>query len=182
MDPIESRLAKIETQLRFQRRIIVFLIILLVAGISYGATAPIPEVIQAGKFEVVNAQGNVVVALESWKLGGKIYTFSAKGLFRPSIVLTHTDEGHGMLNIYNNKEDKIINAKGTENGNAELVLSAGEGKGKIFFQMKTITGSPGMFLDNKNGEQVVQIYADKTGNGAMAILNRKGKGRVLRPR
>lgn len=182
MDAIESRLAAFESQLRFQRRIIAFLIILLIAGISYGATAPIPEVIRARKFEVVNAEGNVVVELRSWELGGKIYTFSAKGLFRPSIALTHTDEGHGMLHIYNNKEDKIIEAKGTENGNAELVLSAGEGKGKIFFQLKTITGSPGMFLDNKNGEQVVQIYADKNGVGAMAIRNRKGQGRVLRPR
>ena len=182
MDTIESRLAAFETQLRFQRRIIAFLIVLLIAGISYGATAPIPQVIRARKFEVVNAKGKVVVELESWELGGKIHTISAKGLYRPSVTLTHTDEGHGMLLIYNNKGDKIISAKGTGNGNAELILLAGEGKGRIFFQGKTISGNPGMFLENKTGEQVVQIYADKNGNGAVGAFDRQRKGRMLKPR
>ncbi|MCH8314131.1 MAG: hypothetical protein IID17_14215, partial [Nitrospinae bacterium] len=106
MDGIESRLAKIETQLRFQRRIIAFLIILLVAGISYGATAPIPEVIQARRFEVVNQEGRKVVVIQSWKHGGKIDTYPGKGNFYPSITLAHTDSGHGLL-LLKSKNGKL---------------------------------------------------------------------------
>ncbi|MEE8434006.1 MAG: hypothetical protein V3S64_04385, partial [bacterium] len=134
------------------------------------------------KFEVVNAKRKVVVELESWELGWKINTLSAKGLYRPSVTLSHTDEGHGMVRVYNGKGDKIISAKGTGIGNAELVLLAGEGKGKIFFQGKTITGNPGMFLENKTGEQVFLILADQFDLGAVGVFDRQNKGRVLKPR
>ena len=67
MDTIESRLAKVENQLRFQRRIIAFLFIMLVAGISFGATAPIPDVIRATRFEAVHKSGRVAAVMASFR-------------------------------------------------------------------------------------------------------------------
>lgn len=67
MNSIQTRLAKIENQLRVQRRIIVFLFIMLVAGISFGATAPIPEVIRANRFEAVNKNGRVGAVMAAFR-------------------------------------------------------------------------------------------------------------------
>ena len=37
------------------------------------------------------------------------------------------------------------------------------------------------FFSNKTGEEVVQIFVDEYGNGAVGAYNRKGKGRTLKP-
>lgn len=47
MDAIESRLAKIENQVRFQRKIIGFLLITVVALVGFGSVGPIPKLIRA---------------------------------------------------------------------------------------------------------------------------------------
>jgi len=151
MNSIETRFAKIESQVRFQRRIIAFLIILLVAGISYGATAPIPEVIRARRFEVVNPVGRKVVVIESWKHGGWISTYSAKGKYRPSIQLSHTDDGHGFLTVFTEAGKVIIKAGGV-----------GKGDG---------------LLNVLNYEEKVVIYAaaDNDGDGLLKVKSKSGK-------
>ena len=203
-DAIECRLAKIESQVRSQRRIITLLVILLVAGISYGAITPIPEVIQARRFEVVNGDGKVVVELESWELGGKITTLSAKGLYRPSIALTHTDDGQGLLLVYNKDGKKLIYAGGGESGDGLLLVYTKDGKHLIYaganksgdglLKVKSkngndrvaisggLTGGGGISVLNKTGEEVVQIHADDYGMGYVGAFDRQGKGKVLQPR
>lgn len=204
MDAIETRLAKIESQVRFQRRITAFLIILLVAGISYGATAPIPEVIQARKFAVVNAAGREVVTINSWELGGEIKTYPAKGKYWASITLAHTDNGQGLLKVYNkdgkdliyagadqsgdgilvvyNKDGKqLIYAGAGKSGNGLLEVSNKDGKDRVKIS-GGLTGGGGILVFNKTGEEVVQIYADDYGMGYVGAFDRKGKGRTLKPR
>lgn len=66
MEAIETRLARIENQLRFQRRIIGFLILLLMAGISYGAVKGSPAVVQAQRFEAIDKKGRVRAVMASF--------------------------------------------------------------------------------------------------------------------
>lgn len=205
MDAIAARLARVERQLRFQRRIITLLIILLVAGISVGALAPIPELIQARKFEVVNAAGRVVVQLESWTLGGRIQTYPAKGSLEPSLIFGHSDHGdglllvrnkagktliyaggddsrHGLLRVQNKAGRHLIFAGASSTGNGLLVVDAGKEKASVSIQGKATEGGAGLVIKNKNGEEVVHAFADEAGLGYVGAFNRQGKGRVLHPR
>ena len=177
MDAIETRLAKIESQVRFQRRITAFLIILLVAGISYGATAPIPEVIQARKFAVVNAAGREVVTINSWELGGEIKTYPAKGKYWASITLAHTDNGQGLLKVYNKDGKDLIYAGADQSGDGLLKVYNKDGKDLIYSGAGKL-GDGILVVYNKDGKQLIYAGAGKSGNGLLEVSNKDGKDRV----
>ena len=128
MDAIETRISKIEHQVRFLRRIIAFLIILLVAGVSYGVTAPIPEVIQARRFEVVNQNGrNLVFVGESVNGSGIIQIFQEKGEGSISLLGVSSKSGPAiyLLNTLGGKSVDIFTDK---NSNGNVVAFDRQGK------------------------------------------------------
>ena len=67
-----ARIASLETQVRTLKRMLFGVFGLVVAGAVLGATSlqTVPDVIQAKKFEVVNDEGKVLVALGNIKGGG----------------------------------------------------------------------------------------------------------------
>lgn len=178
MDAIEFRLVKIENQLRFQRSIIAFLIILLLAGISYGATAPIPAVIRARKFEVVNSEGREVVVLESWKFGGIIETYPAKGRYWPSVTLGHSDRGDGQVLVRNKAGKKLFNAGGdNENGDGFLVVRNKTG-GYLFYAGEGISGHGFLSVFNRSGKPLIFAGGDGNGNGLLKVEAKQGRGEI----
>ena len=178
MNPIEFRIARIENQLRFQRRVIALLIILLVAGISYGATAPIPAVIRARKFEVVNPQGREVVVLESWKFGGIVETFPAKGRYWPSVTLGHSDHGDGQVLVRNKAGKKLFNAGGdNENGDGFLVVRNKAGE-YLLYAGGGISGNGFLSVFDKTGKVLIFAGGNKEGDGFLKVEANRGKGAV----
>ena len=67
-----ARIASLETQVRILKRMLFGVFGVVVAGAALGATSlqTVPDVIQAKKFEVVNDEGKVLVALGNIKGGG----------------------------------------------------------------------------------------------------------------
>lgn len=100
----ESRLAAVEKQLRYQRAVIVALLIILVALVSYGATESVPDVIRARKFEVVNEQGVESAILRSIPgIGaGQLELFSPEGV--RTIALTSLITGGHICSFQFNAE------------------------------------------------------------------------------
>lgn len=203
MPTIDSRLAAVENQLRFQRTIIAGLLIALVALVGYGASEGIPDVIRARKFVVVSEEGREVVVIKSWKYGGWFQIKSSDGI-KSTHLLSHDGKGLGRLDIknkegkniffvgadvvgngavsLNNKEGKgIITLGFTVTDNGHLVVKSREGKGKVMIQGGSDDGGS-LIIYNKTGEEVVQVYADDYGMGYVGVFDRKGEGRVLKPR
>lgn len=178
MNAIETRLDAVENQLRFQRRIINLLILLLVAGIFYGATAPIPSVIRARKFEVVNKEGREVVVMESWRLGGIIETYPAKGKYWPSVTLGHSDRGDGQVLVRNKAGKKLFNAGGdNENGDGFLVLRKKTGE-YLLYAGEGISGNGFLSVFGKAGKPLIFAGGDRAGNGILKVEANQGKGEI----
>ena len=203
MNEIESRLAKVERQLRFHRTIIAGLLLSLVALVGYGATRGVPDVIRARKFAVVNVKGREVVAIESWKHGGMINTYPAEGEYYPSVSLTHSNRNDGLLLIRTKEGKDLIYIGGSKErsgvlkiynrGGKELIYAgrdfAGSGlltihnsKGSPIINAGSVLGGGVISIINKTGEIVVQAGADKYGLGLVWVGDRQKKGRSLKPR
>lgn len=90
MNSIESRLAKVEGQLRFHRTIIAGLLIALAALVGYGATEGIPDEIRARKIVVIDSKGKDRLKLEVEKGG-----------------FTREKKGRGILNFLSHDGETI---------------------------------------------------------------------------
>ncbi len=154
MSSTESRLAAVERQLRFHRAVIAALLVALVALVGYGATQGVPEEIRARKFVVLNEEGREVVVIDSWELGGWITTYPGKGDYLPSISLAHTDDGGGLLELFNKDGGRGVQLQG----------------------MNNVGGGGGVVVANKSGKAVVSALANPDGNGGFGVYNKNGKG------
>ncbi len=106
MTSIESRLASVERQLRFQRAIIVFLLIALLAFVGFGALGSVPTLIRAKRFEVVDKDGNVVARLGHFHRGsGALEIFTREG---EVMVIASALSDSGYLKIYREKGEVIF--------------------------------------------------------------------------
>ena len=97
MSTIETRISRIESQLKLYRGLTVLLLIAVAALLGLGAGQTPPEVIRAKRFEMVNDEGIALVAMRPTSLGGAIGVFTAKGAV--AAVLTTDESGGGLLNI-----------------------------------------------------------------------------------
>lgn len=165
MTDMESRLCALERQLRFQRSIIVLLLLVLVALVGYGATAGVPDVIRARKFEVVDTMGKVVGSIKAINNSGSLMLYNTEG----ELVLSAQahKNGHILLN----------NVDGTPS------IHAGGG-GMYIFNDKGNTsiqaGNGGIFVYDQMGKPCLAATG-KDSNGKLVLWNKAGKDRVLTP-
>lgn len=153
---METRVARLERELRRSRWITVLLLIALAALLGYGAGESIPEVLRAKRFEMVDDAGRPLLALRPTSSGGAIGVFSRSGNL--AAVLTADETGGGLLNI--------ASAGG---GNGVLVLgSNAEGTGGA------------LTIFNGAEKEVVTLRPDKQGRGVVGAWDAAGKGHTLR--
>ena len=155
----EQRLQRLERQGRLYRHLFILAALGLVAALTYGATKPIPNVIQARRFEAVNRHNKVVATLRN------------------------TIFEDGRLSIYGPKGVKeYISASIVEGFGGHLIVSGVEGKSAASIS-GNVDAKTGGYIEvkNKTGEEVVQLSVDEYGNGKVWAGNRKGMGRTLRP-
>ncbi len=106
MQTIESRFSHIERQLRFQRALIVFLLIALLALVGFGALGSVPALVRAKRFEVVDKDGNVVARPGNFHRGsGALEIFTREG---EVMVIASALSDSGYLKIYREKGEVIF--------------------------------------------------------------------------
>ena len=158
----EQRLQRLERQSRLYRHLFILAALGLVAALTYGATKPIPRVIEAGMFAVVGHKNKTVAMLRSGRGdGGALIIYGPKGHvagkeFISATVLTPFG---GSITVYGSEGKSAVSIDGS------------------------IDAKTGGYIGvaNKTGETVVQLGVDEYGNGVVGAFNRKGVGRTLEP-
>ena len=163
----EDRVETLEKQVRRQRRWNLALGALLIAGGSIAATAErsIPDVVQAKKFEVVNADGRVVIRLDSLENAfyesivgsGSFWLMNGNGV--PAAVIGCGTAG-GWLTVQGTNPEQTpfmtgLSAATTDNGG---------------------TWRGGLFLRNgpRIKNDVVHLTMSPDGNGLIRTYDSKG--------
>jgi hypothetical protein len=110
MSTIESRLATVERQLRFNRLVIAGLLVALVALVGYGATKGVPDVIRAKRFEVVNETGTDMADVDSYQGVGLFVVYNKDGDIGAEMDGVGTTDGGGGVYIFNKTGQKVVQA------------------------------------------------------------------------
>jgi len=188
MNTIESRITALERQLRSLLVMMAGVLVVLVALLAYGATDGILDEIRTRKLIVVSKSGQEVVKLESGKFGGYLTIGNNDG--QPSILLSALPLSAGLV--------ALLDASGTprvqmsidptartgslrftdEDGNILLSVMSGL-KGRSYLHIRN--GGEFSIL-NDNGKEVVRVFSDDSGDGAVIVGNRNGRSRVLSAR
>ncbi len=127
MEP-EATLKGMERQCRRYRWLFGLAALLLAALLGYGAATPTPEVIRARRFELVDAQGRVLLRLRGWPAGGLI---EVKNVFGETTTwIGQTADGHGVMTISSGEGRGVIGAGADPDGNGFISILDHEGKGR----------------------------------------------------
>lgn len=163
---LEQRMARLERSNRTYRNLFILAGLCIAALLSYGAAKPVPDVIQARKFEVVNNLGRKVVAIGSRILyGGTLTMHTQSG--EEIIFAGVGPSGAGLLRINNIDGNTIFTVTGIGGGN----LSLKNKEGNAIFDVAEIFGGGHLTVSNKEGKHI--IIADS--NGMLRVQNSGGK-------
>ena len=157
MRSTECRLARLERQVSLYRELTVLLLAGVTALLGFGAAPPVPEVLKARGFEMVDAAGKPLAALRPTSSGGALGIFNARGEL--AAVLTADATGGGLLNL---------GSGGGLNGVLLLGRNADETGGAVT-------------VYNRNEQEVVTLRPDLQGHGVVGAWDGKGAGRRLQP-
>lgn len=201
MTALESRVARLERQLRLHRALSAVALLGLAALLALGAARGVPEVIRAHRFEVIDDHGRPLVTLKTTGFGGMVQTVGNDGISgvsmgagstggyvgvrddKPSYfprVELGTDETGGTLAVRNWNgfaveidRDGLAVAHTTEEGNLTRV------------DARVVLGVSGrgghIRVLNGVGEEAATIRADETGTGVITAFGPGGKARIIRP-
>ncbi len=165
MTDTESRLCALERRLRFQRSIIVLLFLVLVSLAGYGATAGVPDVIRAKRFEVVDTKGKVVGSIKAINNSGSLMLYNTAG----KLVLSAQAHKNGHILLNSEDGTPRIHAGGSG-------LHIFNDKGNTSIQ----AGNGGVFVYDERGKPCLAATG-KDSSGKLVLWNKGGKHRVLTP-
>ena len=187
----EERLQRLERQSRMYRHLFILAALGLVAVLTYGATAPIPEVIQARRFEVIDGNGAAFVRLYSSKYGGVLIVYGNKeDKARVSIGMSHLTGNSGEKT----NRTGYIEVRGAGNNYSGVQISSdvfGNGLVSVTSEnngLSTVIDETGLTVHStkfsegvQNTKPLVEISGDGFGNGTVSVRNREGKRLTLTP-
>jgi hypothetical protein len=170
---MQNEINELRNQVRTLKRMLfgVFGVVVLGALLAATTFQNVPDVIQANRFEVINAEGNPVVVLDSvseqYKNGGRIRVHSATAdivaqidgtgrkqgfsLWYDGAVIAHLgqDEGSGVLGVTSYwKGEEKGNRKRVRTGAALMASMDGDFQPKVF--LLDDAGTPLMFPPSKD--------------------------------
>lgn len=173
-----------------------FLLMVVLAGAGLAASAgdDLADVIRAARLEIVDADGNLVLAAGSSHRGGQLDLWDNTG--RNSLRLAVNDHG-GDLAIWNRDGFNVYGAFATETGGETSVWNAtgkrvtrvwgDETGGRLALHdvndsaaVLAWAGETGGVLNLRNaaGQTVVAANADEAG-GSLSVNNKEGKSVVM---
>lgn len=152
----QARLAGLEKEVRRYRNATVLLLLAVAALLAGGAGESIPDVVRARRFEMVDRDGRLLVAMRPTSSGGAIGVFNLSG--EPAGVLTVDVTGGGLLNMISNRG---------RNGVLLLGSNADETGGAVT-------------VYNKDEQEVVTLRPDASGRGLVGAWDAQKRGQTLR--
>jgi hypothetical protein len=201
MTELESRVARLERQLRVQSRLSVLGLLALVALTGWGALPATPAVIRAHRIEVVNAGGRPLVTLLTNEYGGLMQTLGSDGVSgvtlgasstggvvgvrdgKPSLfprVELSTDDTGGQLAVRNWRgfalqvdRDGLAVAHTHEDGNFT------RSDARVVLSVDEHGGHVRVL--SGTGQDAATLRADERGVGVVTAFDRDGKSSELRP-
>ena len=151
MRPIEARLARLEKTAWLQRSVLVALALVLGIVLLSGARAPMPDIVRAEGFEVVDGDGRVLVAIGSDEDGGLL---TVRNRQETMYVMLTTDADGGLFMIRNRNHQPVVSAYADDDGGAVLVKNA-------------------------VGRDIALVAADSTGRGLINLRDHTQKATVV---
>jgi len=193
MPALESRLAAVERQLRFQRLIIAGLLIALVALVGFGAAQGVPDQLRAKSLIVGDKDSGLVVigpgpAAKGTGVKGMAIVLTMPNQ-KPGMILGPDVQGTYALNLYG----LPLNMR-SESGSQWLVLSGKPTAGGFIGLLNadgklgaTVVGGgsnspPSLGIWDDAGHELVQVTKDDAGRGFVGAFDSTGKGSTLAPR
>ena len=203
MSTIENRLAKLERKLRFYQ---LGVTVILIGAVFFIVTAfnnknAAPDLIQAKEFQVVDANGKVLISLKKDYKAGNIKMYSETGSniidMRNSdggtgIIITKNksgnmacrltsykddagnDDGSGKIEVYN-KDGKLVSEVGSLN-NGSGYFAVKNSLGTKVSEMSSTESSGGWIgVYNNNGYEVGQMSTTTGNTGFLGLYNETGK-------
>ena len=111
-------------------------------------------------------------------------TITARAIFVTNetgvlVGLSADDDGNGMVKTHSAKGKPLVSLSSTESGKGSVQTF--QPNGIALVELGANPNGGGVWVTNKTGEDIAQMYADDYGNGVIGAWNRKGKGRTLEP-
>jgi hypothetical protein len=199
MDTIEIRLQKLETaNRRYQRVILLMIAFFATIFMAFRKHNPVPDVIQAKRFEVVDDNGNVLVmtgqnsgngVMKTYRSDGKrllnfSYTTLNEGYFgiedgagQEMIRLSSSSEGGGgYIGIYNPSGKRTMSLC-NEYGGGNVYVNNSEGNNRAALQSNSSAGGF-LALYNSSGYTALKLTQTSSGNGDIYVNNYNGDERM----
>lgn len=176
---LEARIARLERQCRWYRNLFVLAALTAAAFLTYGAAQPIPDVIRAHGFKVIDKDGIGVADFHAWGRGGRLVIWNHA--FKSVFEVAQNEKGGGQVTLNNSNGTEVVRITAAD-GDGMLTLNDKQGKQGLLLQAKDPARNGGLVqLNNRFGEPVVQLYAEDGGKGVLGAFGRKGLGRLIQP-
>ena len=113
---MEERLGCLERQNQRMKKGLIALTLAMASAMIMGQviSSPIPNVIRARKFEVVNGKGNTMVELGSTRLFGYLFVSNQQGKVIATVSTNHS--GDGMIRTLDSEGRPLIVLSSKKNG------------------------------------------------------------------
>ena len=178
IDELERRLNTLEKEVasghcsaRRYRSLCAFLLLMFVGLGSLAATnrSSVVDVIQTRRLEVVDREGNLVLAASAKALGGQLDIWDADG---QNLLRASASALGGDLSIWNKGGTNVFGAFATSTGGETGIWNA-EGK-RVFRVTVKSDGAGKLDLSNEKGQNVVSIDTIKNIGAAISLMNTRG--------
>ena len=199
MTPIELRFQKLEAANRRYRSIILLMMAAFATFfMAFRSYNTVPDVLQAKKFEVVDASGNVLVNLTQDNGKGIIKTYNKEGKKLVNITYTTNQEGYigledgkgqetlrfsssnegggGYIGVFNPSGKRTLTLNNDESG-GNIYVSNSNGDSRATMQCNSSAGGF-LALYNSSGYTAVKLTQTSSGNGDLYVNNKDGDERV----
>ena len=199
MNSIEIRLQKLEATNRRYKAILVLMIASFATFfMAFKNPKTVPDVIQAKRFEVVDAYGNVLVNLSQDDGKGIIKTYNKEGKKLVNVTYTTNQEGYigledgkgqetmrfsssnegggGYIGIFNPSGKRTLTLC-NDNSGGNVYVSNSDGNSRATIQCNSSSGGF-LALYNSNGYTAVKLTQTSSGNGDVYVNNKDGDERV----
>lgn len=165
---LEQRVSQLEKNLRFYRLGFAGLLIVSASLIimSFNNRRPVPDVLEAKAFHVVDERGNVLVELNKEDGNGQISTYSPGG--KRLVSLFTTTNGTGGINTFDKRGQVLFKVTNTTEGGGYLALFNGEEK-EISELGVTNTESGYMRLNDRYGNKLIWMTYTQDGGGYLSL-------------
>jgi hypothetical protein len=167
---LEHRIAQLEKNIRFYRVVFTGFIIVSAAAVSmsFRSKTPVPDVVQAKAFQVVDDAGNVLVEINKEDGNGQLSTYSPTGTRLVSLFTS--DAGCGAINTFNYDGKAIFKVTNTAGGGGYMALFNNDKK-EIAELGVTDMGSGYFRINDNTGNKQAWITYTKGGGGYFSLSN-----------